>query len=714
MKINRHCGGLTLVEVVIASAFLSVIIFGIVRVFQSHVSLVRKNVFLTRATTLAEEISSVVKSQPFDSIFSYDSSIPHPSKPVCCGSTFNPAAYLIDIDESPMKPVLNGFLAKVKAGGFDGFRIDVTFVRRDSSANVTEYLDGFVPWVFGGGIVVPALPGGIPGGCAALDSSLCFQDLNADQDYWDVVDEKPESPFTGLKLVTVKIIKAGEAVGVKEGNILSKWGLSGQEIGSGQSPLKLKINYPKPNTKAFQVAPHTKSALELRTRRTYVSSMWAPNSGVVRIDDTDEPVHLNRQCDLNGSPIPSEDPRTFSSDERFLRVAGYTDESQSGWLRIYDQLGSSVHPGNTVHEAKLFTPSGNAFDKVNFSGKFEILSTPSYLMRDGSHRLWFRKQDPSYDTVFSPYDIRMFNMDNGVPKFTVYYISQYTWPFGGRTPVVAVAVSDYLQGDGVSASKYSGVSPRITWAAVKPVDPVGVTTQTWPTISGQPNPPINWRMAYSVGGATATFMLRDKDYYPWTLDYDTEYKVIWETGDNVGYKSSTTFSFKIPATCEDDTSEPYLKADTSFVTSVAPLILRPLTPVSDPTPVKKNTPHWLYALKFYDLESGINFKSLKIEICPDGPLAPINLTGQTPGCRTLFHHENEFKKTESTYGGSISYSAKSARAYLRATFSSPGTGVLTGLNFTVGSVWQIRASVENWAGLVTTTPDNEWRFKIVP
>lgn len=722
MRKFRNLRGFSLVEIIIASAFLAMIVLGIVKVFQSHVTLVKKNIFLTRATTLAEEISSKIKSQPFDSIFSYDSDIQHPPKPVCCTGGFKPEAYLIDIDESPIKPILTDFLVKVKSAGFDRFRIDVIYERRDSTPNSgsSSYTDEFVPWSFTvsgfpSGQILPPVGGGIAGGCSPVDPSLCFQDINSDKDYWDVVDGKPETPFTGLKLVTVTVYKSGEPVGVKQGNVLSKWGLSGQEVGSGQSPLKLKLVYPKPNTWAFQLAPHTKHALELRTRRTYPSSIFSKNTGVVRIDETDDDVNMNRQCDLNGSPIQSSDPVKFDSGNRFLRVAGYTDESQSGYLRIYDQLNSSANPGNIFHESKLFSPAGNSFDTPQFGGaRFEILSGPELLMRDGVHRLWSRKQDANHDTVFSPFDVRLFNVDTGVPKMTVNYISENEWPYGGRTPLVQISISDYFQGNGVSASKYSGVCNKVTWAAVIPVDPVGVTTQTWPSSSGPVNPPNAWRMSFSISGATATVSLRDTDYYPWKLNYDTEYKIIWEWGDNVGYKSSTTYSFTIPNNSSDSTP-PQIEANTSLVTSVAPLILRPLTSVSPPTPVKQGVIHYLYPLWFRDLESGINFKTLKIEICPDSLPGPMNLTSPTPGCRTLFHHEYEnIKPDSSLFGQLIAYAGKSSRSAVKTVFTSPGTGVLSGLDFSLGSVWQIRASVQNWAGLTTITPDDYWRFVIVP
>lgn len=722
MKKFSCSGGFSLVEIVIASAFLAMIVLGVVRVFHSHVTLVKKNVYLTRATTLSEEISSKLKSQPFDSIFSYDSDIQHPPKPVCCTGAFKPDAYLIDIDESPIKPVLTDFLAKVKVAGFDRFRIDVSYMRRDSTPipEFESFTDKFVPWAFivsglPPGDILPAVSPGIAGGCSPVDPNLCFQDINSDKDYWDVVDGKPETPFTGLKLVTVTVYKSGEPVGVKQGNIMSKWGLSGQEVGSGQSPLKLKLTYPKAGSWAFQLAPHTKKALELRTRRAYPSSMFSKNTGVVRIDETDEGVHMNRQCDLNGIPIGSSDPIFFGSENRYLRVAGFTDESQSGYLRIYDQLNSSVNPGNVFHESKLFSPAGTAFDTPQFGGaQFEILSGSGFLMRDGVHRLWSRKQDATQDTDFSPFDVRLFNVDNGVPKMTINYISEYEWPYGGRTPLVQIAISDYFQGNGVSASKYSGVSKQVTWAAVVPVDPVGVTTQTWPSNSGGPNPPSAWRMYFSVSGATATVNLRDKDYYPWKLNYDTEYKIIWEWGDNVGYKSSTTYSFKIPDNSSTDATPPVIQVNTSLVTTIAPIILRPLTSMSPPTPVQQGVIHSLIPLWFRDDQSGIDFKTLKIEICPDALPGPMNLAGQTPGCRTLLHHEYENKKPDSSlFGQLISYSSKSSRSSVRTAFTSPGTGVLAGLDFTVGSVWQIRASVQNWAGLVTITPDDYWRFVIV-
>jgi Tfp pilus assembly protein PilV len=164
--IGRNASGFSMVEIIVAAVFISVAVLGTVKLVQNHVNLMRKSKFLTTAAATAEHLSAVIKAQPFDAIFSYDSARPNPyggTPPLISAGGFDGNNYLIDLSTSPIRNVLTQLTNDVKAAGFDSWIMLVTYMRRDSTAMATSgMVQGVVPWAPAGSVTWTPLPPRLP------------------------------------------------------------------------------------------------------------------------------------------------------------------------------------------------------------------------------------------------------------------------------------------------------------------------------------------------------------------------------------------------------------------------------------------------------------------------------------------------------------------------------------------------------------------------
>lgn len=703
MGVRRAKGGISLVEVVITSFMITMVILLIARLFHDNAVIMHKSDLLTKAASLAEDISSKIKDQPFDAVYSFDSRTQHPVKTVYPDLGFNPEAYLIDISSTPMSQVLTDALARVRSQNFDGFRIDVIFVRRDSSGAAGVSTDGYVKWSnYNAQSGTYGPKGGPPNSfiCDGVDPNVCFRDLNNDGDYWDVVNGIPETPFTGLKMLTISVFKNNEPIGVKRGTILSLGGFSGNEISSAQSPLKLRISRPISGARAFQVTAATKAALELPTRRTYPSYWFDVTDSrhiSQRIDNNSGlSVQLNKTIDVAGNPLSAGYVIPGTDDN--LRIYGITDSGQSGTLETTDRYNSAAFP-ISVDDSAFFTPVGYDF---SITGALPTISGPSFLMRDGLHRLWSRKRSNSVPPVYSPYDVRMICADNGIPQKS-YFMERYPGP----RQRVGITISDYFQADGVTPSYYSGLAFEPTSVIVKNLS-TGVSSHTWVNSWQNAGRAIwkNWDVkvvnnplgAYRTYGATTTLMLRDIEGYPWKLNIGDTYQVTWEWGDRAGYKNTAVETFT-----------PSMGPDTvpngAYDNSPRPGLINPIR-LNYPlyTSVYLNVNYSIDILKFWDTDDGIDYEHIKAEVCSmDIAVAPLNPFAQSdPNCRTIFSKTENIRPDPSVpWGNWIQYGLEFPEEHsllIYFKFTSPSVGIFSGLNFVSGSQWQIRTWIPNSQG----------------
>lgn len=717
MNKGHSLSGVSLIEVLIGAMLFLVMALGITKTMRNHVFVLYKSDLMTTAAALASDIASRIKTQPFNDIYSFDSGIPHPSRPYYGLATFKPDDYLIDIDASRIKPVLEEIQNVVKQAGFDRFKLGITYLRRDSTDNATfnGFVDDYAYWGKSGHVPKTGIA---HIGCDYGDDKLCFGDYNNDGDYWDIVGDVTETPNSGLKMLTVTIYKNNEPVGVKTGTLLSQGNFSGNEIQDSQSPLKLKINYPKKDIWVMQATPDTMAALELPTRRTYSKSRWNRNTGaVIRIDTNDalSPV-LNKKIDLNGTHISSaSNPDQFTlmgGGNNLIRFAGLTDPGVSGKLRVYDSYGTSAFAGMfTPTEVQNFFPTSENWEIWNGAQRFTTLSGPSYLMRDGNHWLWSRKESLAVSGVFSPFDVRRVRVDYGIPRITQFSPNSAIYSKGGLSPYNCVIISDYFKVGG-GASNYSGVVPEVVSAIVK-----NVTDDLPPIHYYRQSLGASNNLSYSVAASSSYFTLRDSEWFPTTFLHSKDYRVTWEFGDYVGYKGTYTYTFKIPnPVTEEETvsnTPPSYVVHTSYPATF-PVIVGAV-PAGGYTRVNQNVKYSFLPLYFYDSESGVDLRKFKLEVCKDVPLVPMQFMTETPNCKTVYEYPR--MRPDGNAWGSWFYIAplgNTFRTYATATFSNPGVGILAGQNYPVGSKWKIRAYIENWAGLSTTTGDEDWKIEIVP
>jgi hypothetical protein len=532
-------------------------------------------------------------------------------------------------------------------------------------------------------------------------------DRNNDNDYYDVVGGEPETPNSGIKTLNIFVVKNGESVGARRGMILSKGGISGNEIRSAQSVHKLKLVRPKKNLWLFQVTPQTQRALELPTRRTYDPYWFDPNDDrgfSARVDNTPSlSVYLNKTLNVNGSSLSSgivSDPLS-----QYHYFSGYTDAGVAGDLLVYDQFGSAPDPSGATwwHDFAPMELIGGDLKVFNSVGhRIDFLR--SSLMRDGVHKIWSMKRVGTGPYEYSPFDVRTVKVDNGIPKMILKTISTYIWPHGGLTPPLEFRVADNLQVDGVTRSNSSGIRKEVVSAIIKIEKTPIIWKHAWVDKPGSPT--IN----YMVSGSTSFFYVRDAESYPYPLEKETPIEVTYEWGDNVGYKSSTTFRFRIPDPALD-TTPPLISVDPSYIYS-SPFIIRPAD--GTPAPVRRNVFHSFVPLQIQDPQSGIDFRSFKVEVCPEGLLIPpMNFSGPTPGCTTIHHHESENKRRDTSVKWG-NYFWLSSAIYRPNGYMGLQPSLLPFGYRDIGNIFQIRVGVRNWKGLVKTTSNNYWKVQVVP
>lgn len=715
MEISQRKTGFSLVEVIVTAFILTLVILLIARIFHFNAVIMHKSDLLTTAASLAEDISSKIKDQPFDAVYSFDSDNPHPAKVVYGSPAFKSDAYFVDIDETPMKAVLLDAISRVKSQNFTRLVINVVYVRRDSSAVASIATDGYVEWsnthpIYGTNGPRSTVPSDNYI-CDAVDPNVCFRDLNDDGDYWDVVSGIPETPFTGLKMLTISVYKKDEPIGVKRGTILSLGGFSGKEITSAQSPLKLRITRPNSNSFAFQVTPTTKASLELPTRRTYPSYWFDVTNGShvsQRIDNNSDPVQINQTITVPGGALSP--GYTIPGTDANLRVFGITDSGQSGTLETTDIFNSAAFP-TSISDEKGFTPSGYDFSII---GSLPTISGPTFMMRDGLHRLWSRKRSTSTPPVYSPYDVRTILVDNGIPQ-----AKYFMYPGPGDRPRIGITISDYFQVDGITPSYYSNLAFQPTSVIVKNLS-TGVSSHTWVGSYSEPGRGIwkNWDVgivnnsfgAFRTYGATTTLRLRDIDGYPWKLNIGDNYDIIWEWGDRAGYKNTTTQNITVNASGAG--SGPIPGEDNS----PRPGLVKLEKYAGFSFNARKGVKYSLSNFYFTDMWAGIDYPKIKVEVCPESHGVPLDPNMETPGCKTIFSKTENVRPSPAPWGDWIMYGGQSQyfdNLNVWAIFTDPGVGSFTGMDFAIGTTWQIRVYLVNAVGQAVVVGSDSWRFTIV-
>ena len=139
-KYSGDSAGLSLVEIVISVAVLLMLVVAASRLVQRNALMIDKSRQNTAASAIFQMMENRIKGMPFHDVFSFDS-----SNKIATGGMpqmFMPWAM------NTSSPTLNFMEEEIRKRGFDRYRIDSLYMRRDSSdmANNNRILEDSVEW----------------------------------------------------------------------------------------------------------------------------------------------------------------------------------------------------------------------------------------------------------------------------------------------------------------------------------------------------------------------------------------------------------------------------------------------------------------------------------------------------------------------------------------------------------------------------------------
>jgi len=675
--------GFTLVEAFVASVLVSLVILAIAKIITGGMKSLAFSRQATTAASLAQMIDARVKSLPFHDVFSYNSLTPAVVIPASSALvlSFNPATLTIPRAVSRSSHTLIFLQNEVVAKGFSHFTLTVTFLRRDSSdqAGTGELVEDYVAW-----------SSADANGCDDVDPALCFRNCPPlDGQYWGFCsDGKPEVPDTGLKMITVSVHKKEAKLAVKHGTFITKAGLTGAEIPVIESPLKLNVTYPLANYTLIQAQPNLIPHLEYKSILDYPPNWygWNGTNKVIRIDDNQSDVTIYQNVDGN----PKKQKLTQGT-QSYFRLKGWTEPGAE--LEIYDMVGGAV-PSLTQTPLQVINSSPNGV----FDHQAQLGPLSGSMETAGSHIVWTRAKNGAF---FSPYDRRR--------TYTVDITPPWVSTYGPVGQIYTLSPTIFLAptADGSSGwgSEYIRAMKVLEDKVVHPS-----TTVTQAKCNGCAAPTGQFRLQHfsnsvqqyhggtsvmgaGIGGSWEMLTL-GPDTLPPVWEPGKTYRVLYEFGDAAMYKSSKTWTFTTP-------TQDMLNADTT-----APdFIPRPgsgvFNGVGTPTPwpwhdathastwTMRNTTGGTADLvtfkynKVRDLESGINFKTFKMELC-DADLTPTN-------CIVFY--------SSSTDNGASGLDWNQI-TYENGADGIPGADLpRISISYDSSRLVRIRTSVKNWAGL---------------
>lgn len=647
---------------------------------------------------MAEMVSARLHSIPFDDVFSFDSadrsatSIYSPDPALL--SSFLPNKYRIPWEVSKASATLISIDDAVKNAGFSGFRVDVTYVRRDSSAASAIFGPGVEDYVPFDDLCESSPRDGVD----CRDPNVQFVDRDGDHQYYGVsLDGRPEVPDTGLKHITVAILKGGAVIASRRGNLLCKGGFSGEEISTAESPLKIDIAIPKRNTIMFQAISRLRPHLELPTIRWYPPGYFGYSGFAVRVDMESENVCVDKNANYNISPMAnwysytpnnSGNGTCFNGNpQSFVKFSGITEPG--GVIRFYVRPNSSYPTtGTEVDSSPVGALVGKTFTVQN---ELDVLTTRLTIPGKPEVRTW-----KTGGTLQSPVDIRQFLVDDSPPRMVDFFPNPALSPVVGRSPAVGFNVTE-------TGSPQSGLYFPLTAISIRKTDdPSWDKIVTWSGRTLATSGPYQNKftlMDSGSGGSSQVVVLIDMSsdfrFTPPEFPAGT-YEFRAEFGDKAGYKSSHTWTAAFPEVTPDSTPPNIIPRSTlPLGWSTRTLLRHPTDPLNNYPTVPLNSQRELTGIRFEDMESGIDFKSVRIQCCKD----------DLSGCHDILRFPTTVPAGGS-FGNYFDYrpSTQWTRSPVVHTFSSSGPTHFT------SAFRRIQISVKNWDGDETIL--NDWRVWI--
>ncbi len=572
----------------VAVAVLGIVGLVLVQSFSMGVKATMNSRLQLQATHLASRIQSRMLNVNFDDIFAVDSANKTPD---AYPSVLSPSNYLINWDISRISSTLSAIESDVLNAGFSRFKIEITYLRRDSADSDGDLsVVDYIPFKSGDWSAKPCSDTNDP---AVKFQNLCGHggsdianftpayDTGLSASFWDVCRdnvtgaEVPEVPDTRSKLLKITIMRKDEVVVVKQGDVISREQFTGKAGASIEAPLKLRVTSPSPYYCIYsRQEEHQRASRDLSI---------LPN---VAPTDTRNPYW--RRVDTYDDP--TQNPR-----ESYLFIAGESDPGNTvrGWFKtLTGTMGesSTVVPGNGL-----------------FSLTFPALSTPGTFSQDGwPLNIVLRAYSPASGLTSPIVYGRWFGTDTTPPFFAAGRAPADGATVTTRAPYAYVEANDPCPNpSGTALNWNSGIRASTAWedSNMKWI----VNGSTVPTIEGEWQLPgcHGWYGARIFHPVTPGWI----DYQPtgvWSgFDFDPKFPRIWPDGDysviataidDAGYKTSTTWNFSVA-----------VPADTT-----PPVILHFGPP--DGTHFASADSTNTITVLFSDLESGVNYRSLRVHL----------------------------------------------------------------------------------------------------
>lgn len=593
MKNIRKKQGLTLVELIIATAVLSILILVLAASMLSTAKGLVKAREQARAQRLARIIHVQLESMNFRDIFSCDSSLPFFGLTSRSKGGLHSAPYKNVVDPFSFYPsshTLLDMLAASQGAGFPRFDIGVTFLRRDRSAiRAVGVTSNLIPFTDTQKLYVsqPSVSNYTSGdGYDDFDPLIRYQDINGDGDYFDsyflgkkssIFEVTPsgcidmpltvvydlmvigcedqsslpygsnfkfksisEMPDTRLKQVTLRLWnRKGELVH-HEGWVISEGGFSGNQIDDWESVLSLDVQQPVASMILFASSrTYQSNAQNLAIKESY------PVSPPILQADSTHPMRISGHTAALADLI-------FSTNTR--RIGNGMDLSNA------DQNGLFNFPAQNITAA--LREGENLFGGIARKNGF---SSP----------LW---------QVSLIYDTRP-------PYFTNAKPANNSNPVKTLTPFLGIQLFD----DTIATTAVSGIAREVIYVSTKVGNGGSFEKANFLYRDGWANYGKDWLVLASANSGLIE---------PFPDNSWVEVKV--EGGDYAQYKTSSTWKIKINID-NHDSSSPTIKVP-SLTTDGCSVV------------VTANVP--LITCDLDDPDSGIDWHTIHLTVNPgSAPMA---------------------------------------------------------------------------------------------
>lgn len=586
---NDSLRGLTLVEVAITIAILSIVIIGVSRTFFAVHRASLNSRMQIRASRLTDMIQARYSNMYFGYVVPVDSRLPNFGLPA--GATYptystqavpgssiaagwaTTVAFSTWLPQTPVYPeleVLNEIQREVRAAGFSDFVVGVTPMRRDLTAT-TGMTSALVPFLD----VAPA------DGIDDADPGIGFQDLNGDGDQVDFfwINDffyTSERPNTHIVQLDIGLLKKDQTVVSKRGQLLTLEALGGGNV--DRSPFSEEAAYGV----ALLNMPSTATVT--------LFDMNGPVAGGIRAGEATD------QAFAGMAGFPGLPAVPFAYPSHVLTVRADTDPGGAVPIRFvgWTEPSATVEVRVAPNGALAPTDTGTADMLGNFNFPAPNLNAGLLL---GLNRFALRAVK-GFD--ISPFITRTVIKDDRGPAFSA--LNPPDDPatgLGTLTPFVQMTLLDRIP---ASTDVVSGVCPEsVTLVAHK----VG----------------FNWSVKTSdYDPATGRVLWVDPvTLLPATMENGANYEWKIQGGDRAGYKIRTTapgvyWRFK--------TVLPGVDGSPPNVTINPPTVVGGMV---------------TFSADLQDNQSGVNLNTFKLRLGPDGgPYALVLDGAATPGIGRFF------------------------------------------------------------------------------